>query len=426
MKQHYLIVGLGATGQSCARYLCKQGLSPILWDTRDNPPQRDEIDRAFADCPRYYGVLPAEVEAQAEILVISPGLPLTTPVIARALAEGKPVIGDIELFARANKKPVIGITGSDGKSTTVTLVGEMARACGIKAAVMGNIGEPVLNFIGTDYDLAVMELSSFQLASTESLRPAVACILNVSPDHLDWHGTMEHYIQSKQRIYQGAQRTVCNSDDPATWPAQGKDLSFPMNPKQDPLYPQFDFASLPIQANHYLCNVLAALHIAEAMGWDLPTCFRTAQAFKGLPHRLQLIPTEDGIAWFNDSKATNEHSAIAAIENVGKTIAGKAILIMGGQAKTDDFSSLRGPVGTYAKHVLLIGQAKNLLMKTLQDVAECELCEDIPSAVARAKTLAKPGDAVILAPACTSWDMFNNYAERGELFMQCVGRGTVS
>jgi UDP-N-acetylmuramoylalanine--D-glutamate ligase len=426
VKQHYLIVGLGATGQSCARYLRKQGLIPVLWDTRANPPQRDEIDAAFPDCPRYYGTLPPEIEAQAEILVISPGLPLTTPVIARALAQKKPVIGDIELFAQANPAPVIAITGSDGKSTTVTLVGEMAQACGIKTAVMGNIGEPVLNFIGTDYDLAVMELSSFQLASTYSLQPAVACILNISPDHLDWHGTLEHYIQSKQRIYQRAQRTVCNRDDRATWPAQGMDLSFPMDPKQDPLYEQFDFASLPIQANHYLCNVLAALHIAEALGWDLATCFRVAQAFKGLPHRLQLIPTKDGIAWFNDSKATNEHSAIAAIENVGKTISGKAVLIMGGQAKTEDFSSLRGPVSTYAKHVLLIGEAKNLLMSTLQDLVNCELCEDLPAAVARAKVLANPGDAVILAPACTSWDMFNNYAERGELFMQCVGQGAVS
>jgi UDP-N-acetylmuramoylalanine--D-glutamate ligase len=285
---------------------------------------------------------------------------------------------------------------------------------------MGNIGEPVLNFLGTDYEVAVMELSSFQLASTQSLHPAVACILNVSPDHLDWHGTMEDYIRCKQRIYLGAKRTVCNSDDKATWPAQGIDLSFPMDPRQDPLYAQFDFSALPIQANHYLCNVLAALHIAQAMGWDLQTCFNTALAFKGLPHRLQLIPTQDGVLWFNDSKATNEHSAIAAIENVGKTISGKAVLIMGGQAKTDDFSSLRSPVGAHAKHVLLIGQAKELLMKTLKDVAPCEYCEDLPAAVLRAKTLAEPGDAVILAPACTSWDMFNNYAERGDLFVHCV------
>lgn len=411
---------MGATGQSCARYLLQQKIPFSFWDTRENPPNKAEIDQTFSSVPRYYGALPFEVEQETDTFVISPGLPLTTPVIARALAAHKPVIGDIELFARANRKPVIGITGSDGKSTTVTLVGEMANACGIKAVVIGNIGTPVLDYLDKDYDLAVMELSSFQLASTESLRPAVACILNVSPDHLDWHGTMEHYIQSKQRIYLHAARTVCNSDDPATWPAQGKDLAFPMNPFQHPLTQAFNFKALPIQADHYLCNVLAAMLIAQAMNWDLPTCFEVAMHFKGLPHRLQLIPTQDGVAWYNDSKATNEHSAIAAIKNVSKTIQGKSVLIMGGQAKTDDFSSLREPVAAAAKHVLLIGEAKQLLMDTLQDVVPCEFCEDLPAAVARAKELAEPGDAVILAPACTSWDMFNNYAERGELFVKCV------
>lgn len=424
MSQQYLIVGLGLTGQSCARYLKRKNLSFALWDTRESPPNRAEIDQQFAAVPRYYGNLPEAIETQSDVIVISPGLPLSTPVIARALSQGKSVINDIELFARENTKPVIGITGSDGKSTTVTLVGEMARACGLNPAVIGNIGTPVLDMLGTDYDVAVMELSSFQLASTYSLHPAVACILNVSPDHLDWHGSMEHYIQSKQRIYLGAKHTVCNSDDPATWPEQGRDITFPMDPRQDPLYSQFDFAALPIQANHYLCNVLAAMHIAQAMGWNLDTCFRAALAFKGLPHRLQLVPTQDGVMWFNDSKATNEHSAIAAIENVGKTITGKSVLIMGGQAKTDDFSSLRLPVGTYAKHVLLLGQAKTLLMETLRDVAPCEYCDDIPAAVARAKQLAQPGDAVILAPACTSWDMFNNYAERGDLFVKCVIHGS--
>lgn len=420
VTEQYLVVGLGVTGLSCARYCLGHQLKFALWDTRSEPPHRETIDRDYAQVPRYYGDLPAEVEAATDVFILSPGLPLTTPVIARALKAGKPVIGDIELFARANTKPIIGITGSDGKSTTVTLVGEMAAACGLKPAVMGNIGMPVLDFLDTEYDVAVMELSSFQLASTSSLHPAVACILNVSPDHLDWHGTMEHYIQSKQRIYLGAARTVCNSDDPATWPPQGKDLTFPMDPTQHPFYKQFDFKALPVQADHYLCNVLAALSIAQAMGWDLNTCFKTALKFKGLPHRLQRVPTQDGVAWYNDSKATNEHSAIAAIKNVSKTISGKSILIMGGQAKTDDFSSLREPVGQHAKHVLLIGQAKQLLMDTLKDVAPCELCEDLPAAVARAKVLAEPGDAVILAPACTSWDMFNNYAERGELFVSLV------
>lgn len=425
MTTQYLVLGLGLTGRSCARYLQKQGLSFSLWDSRENPPDKVQIDKDFASVPRYYGSLPDSVEKSADVFIVSPGLPLTTPLIARALDQGKSVIGDIELFAQANTKPVIGITGSDGKSTTVTLVGEMAKACGLKAAVIGNIGKPVLDYLDEDYDLAVMELSSFQLASTHSLQAEVACILNISPDHLDWHGTMDHYVQSKQRIYKHAKRTVCNKDDPATWPAKGQDLSFPMNPSEDPLYEQFNFKALLIQAKHYQSNLLAALYIARAMGWDLERCFNTALQFKGLPHRLQLIPTQDGILWFNDSKATNEHAAIAAIENVGKTISGKSVLIMGGQPKTDDFSSLRGPVGTYAKHVLLIGEAKESLMKTLQDLVPCEYCQDLPAAVSRAKQLAEPGDAVILAPACTSWDMFKDYAERGDLFIQSVlGLGT--
>lgn len=403
MSEQYLIVGTGLTGQACASYLSEKKQPFVIWDTRETPPGLETLQKKFPGVPIYTGTLPDEIESSIDTLIVSPGVPLNTPVISRALVEGKTVINDIELFARENTRPIIAVTGSNGKSTTVSLLGEMAKACGYKPAVMGNIGKPVLDFLNEDYDLAIMELSSFQLMSTDELAPDVACILNISEDHLDWHGTLDNYIKAKQRIYRHAKLTVCNRDDENTWPTEGIQQTFE-----------------PHATDHMESNAKAALCVAQCMGWDLIACHNAIENFNGLPHRLQLIADSSGVSWFNDSKATNPVSAIAGINTIGAKTQGKLILIMGGAAKTKNFDELQEPIKHYAKNILLIGECRDLLHETLKNYAPCELLDTLPQAVKRANELAKPGDAVILSPACTSWDMFKDYAERGECFAQSV------
>lgn len=403
MSEKYLIVGTGLTGQACAAYLSEKKQPFVIWDTREIPPGIETLQKNFPGVAIYTGTLPDEVESSIDTFIVSPGVPLNTPVISRALVEGKTVINDIELFARDNTKPIIAVTGSNGKSTTVTLLGEMAKACGYKPAVMGNIGKPVLDFLKEDYDVAIMELSSFQLMLTDELAPEVACILNISEDHLDWHGTLDNYIQAKQRIYRHAKQTVCNRDDKSTWPGDNIHHTFEPHP-----------------TDHVQSNANAALCIAQCMGWDLIACRHAVEHFNGLPHRLQLIADASGVAWFNDSKATNTVSAIAGIKAIGAKTKGKLILIMGGAPKTKNFNDLKKPVKQYAKNVLLIGEGRDLLHETLKNCVPCERLDSLPQAVSRAHELAKPGDAVILSPACTSWDMFKDYAERGDCFAQSV------
>lgn len=433
MKATYLIVGLGVTGLSVARFLKSQGLPFIGCDAKLNDNLRAIFARDFPGANCYVDV-PEEVWNSIGCCVASPGVPHTAAPIVRCMALNIPVIGDIDLFAEQNDKPVIGITGANGKSTTTALIGEMAKSQGLTPAVMGNIGEPVLDFLGKTYDIAVMELSSFQLETCYRLAPMVSVITNITPDHLDRHGTMEAYIAAKHRIYDRAEYAVCNLDDKSTWPKidiPKKFFSLHPDPHANWRYDRdqqkivsnkysFSIHALLNPTRPYISNVLASLCVAEFMNWDPMKCFDAACAFPGLEHRLQRVKTNDGIYWFDDSKATNVSSSVVAIESVSEMITGKQYVILGGLEKDNDFTGLIPALKAHVKAAIVYGHASDLLLKTLSPHVPCHPVASVEEAVRLSKTLAQKNDAVVLAPACTSWDMFNNYKERGQRFVNTV------
>lgn len=433
MKSTVLILGLGITGMSVARFLSSQGRSFIGCDAKLNDEMRSSYTESFPGMACYTD-LPDALWDSIACCVASPGVPLTAPPIQRCRALSIPVMGDIDLFAEQNTEPVVGITGSNGKSTVTALVGEMAQAQGLKPAVMGNIGEPVLDFLGQDYDVAVMELSSFQLEICESLAPTVAVITNITPDHLDRHGSMEAYAAAKHRIYERATHAVCNLDDRGTWPQDPiptKFFSLLPDPRADWRYDvdqqklisdqhTFSIAALPNPTRPYISNVLTSLCVAAFMGWDPLKCFKAACAFPGLPHRLQRVMTQDGIYWFDDSKATNVSASVVAIESVAEMITGKQYVILGGLAKDDDFNDLIPPLVAHAHAAIVLGRCQDVLLKTLSPHITCHAVKTLQEAVHLSKQLAQKNDAVVLAPACASFDMFNNYKERGHCFVNTV------
>lgn len=433
MKSTYLILGLGITGLSVARFLSSQGLPFIGCDSSLGESLKPGFERDFPGMTCYSEV-PEALWSSIGCCVASPGVPLTAAPIRRCIDEKIPVIGDIDLFAEQNDKPVIGITGSNGKSTVTALVGEMVKAQGLVPAVMGNIGEPVLDFLGQDYDVAVMELSSFQLETCYRLAPAVSVITNITPDHLDRHGTMEAYAQAKHRIYERAEYAVCNLDDKGTWPTfelPTQFFSLHPDPHANWRYDRdqqkilsnthsFSVHALSNPTRPYISNVLTSLCVAEFMGWDVMKCFDAACAFPGLPHRLQRVNTHDGVFWFDDSKATNVNASVVAIESVAEMITGKQFVILGGLAKDDNFTDLIPPLKAHAKAAIVLGRCQEVLLKTLSPHIQCHPVKTLQEAVQLSKSLAQKNDAVLLAPACASFDMFNNYKERGDIFVRTV------
>ncbi len=414
INTRYLIIGLGQTGLSVARFLAAQQQPFAAYEADSRSSNLAIFKSQYPDTAVHMGEVPKAAIDQVDIIVVSPGVPLDNPEITYAKQHNKLIIGDIELFSRYNKKPIIAVTGSNGKSTVVSLLGEMAKCNGVKAAVMGNIGKPVLDMLlDEDYAVAVMELSSFQLETTLSLRPTVATVLNISEDHLDRHKTLENYTRLKHRIYENAKFTVSNANDPATTPKQNSPTCVFSSAEA-----KFDTDSFQIKTDQYLANVMAALAIADCMRWNKDKCLKAAAQFTGLPHRLKHVVTKNKIAYYNDSKATNVGAALAAIESVAKLIEGKQVLIMGGAAKGGSFAPLTHPIEQYAKAVILLGRDAKLIEQCLPESVQRVYVSDIPDAVRAATRLAHAGDAVLLVPACTSWDMFKNYQERGEQFEQ--------
>ena len=378
----------------------------------------------------------------AERLVVSPGVSIREPQIQAARERGVEVLGDIELFAREVVAPVAAITGSNGKSTVTTLLGEMARHAGKETAVGGNIGQPVLDLLSGKNELYLLELSSFQLETTYSLKPRVATVLNVSPDHLDRYDSLEGYTETKKAIYTGADIRVFNQDDPKVMAmlgeAQAGDLFFTL---QEPdsanvfgiclrdgerwlcrdkqaLLP---VSELQIPGQHNLANALAALAMGTALELPLPAMLETLCSFRGLPHRTQFIAEHAGVRWYNDSKATNVGACIAALEGVTDSVE-RIVLIAGGESKDADFSELVAVVEQTARAVVLIGRDAALIEEALGGVVPVSRAVDMDAAVICASELAKPGDCVLLSPACASFDMFKGFEHRGDCFIQAVQR----
>ena len=423
-----VILGLGKTGLSCVNYFLRQGVTPMVLDTRANPPGRQELpSHVELRC----GPLDADLLCQAELIIASPGIALATPALQTAAAAGVEIIGDIELFVREAKAPIVAITGSNGKSTVTTLVGEMAAEAGIAVGVGGNIGTPALDLLLTPCDLYVLELSSFQLETTHSLQAAVATILNLSEDHLDRYDGMAGYLAAKQKIYQGARHILINRDDAATLPVQGTvwqsfgldGASYGRVQHQGALWlavqgePQLPVAELHIVGAHNQMNALAAMALCDAVQVPRGAQLAVLRRFTGLPHRCQFVREYQGVRWINDSKATNVGSTLAAVAGLAESVQGKLILIAGGQGKGQDFAPLQALLGHGIDVMLCFGQDAELLCAL---GPQTERVADLAAAVARADELTQAGDWILLAPACASLDMFKNFEERGHCFATLV------
>ncbi|WP_133512627.1 UDP-N-acetylmuramoyl-L-alanine--D-glutamate ligase [Candidatus Thiosymbion oneisti] len=436
-----LILGLGKTGLSCARYLGNQGVTVAVMDSRQEPPGLEEARRELPDLPLFLGGFDPDVIRAAEQLIVSPGLSLREPPIAEAAARGVPVLGDIELFARAVRAPVAAITGSNGKSTVTTLLGRMAHLAGVRAAVGGNLGQPALDLLDDGVQLYVLELSSFQLESTRSLAPEAATVLNVSADHMDRYDSLADYAAAKQRILSGARTAVLNLDDPQVRAMAGvatRDIGFSLGPPEResdfglieqagaPWIARGNECLLPanevvIKGRHNLANALAALAMGQACGLPEVAMLEALCTFRGLPHRTDLVATKGDIDWYDDSKGTNPGATVAALSGlIDPAGPRRAVLIAGGEGKDADFTPLAAAVERAARAVVLIGRDASLIERTLDGRAKLLHAQDMTDAVRRAFAAAWSGDCVLLSPACASFDMFKDYAHRGRVFAAAV------
>jgi UDP-N-acetylmuramoylalanine--D-glutamate ligase len=435
-----IIVGLGKSGMSLVRFLANRGVSFAVADTRENPPELATLRRDYPQVDVRCGELDVEFLCRADELYVSPGLALATPALQQAAARGVKLSGDIELFARYAKAPIVAITGSNAKSTVTTLVGEMAAAAGKRVAVGGNLGTPALDLLSDDIELYVMELSSFQLETTNQLGAEVATVLNISEDHMDRYSGLPAYHLAKHRVFRGARQVVVNRQDVLTRPLIGEGLpcwtfglnkpdfhGFGLREEEGEKYLAFQFENLmpvrelKIRGAHNQANALAALALGHAVGLPMDAMLSSLRSFGGLEHRCQWLRERNGVSYYDDSKATNVGAALAAIEGLGADIPGKLVLIAGGDGKGADFSGLRAPVAANCRSVVLIGRDAELIAQALGDEVSLVRVATLDDAVLRCAEIAQPGDAVLLSPACASFDMFKNYEERGRLFAQAVG-----
>ena len=433
-----LVVGLGKTGLSCVRYLCEKGRDVAVADSRLSPPGLDDLRAEWPDLPVYLGEFDADLFAGFNELVVSPGISVAEPAIRVAADKGAVIRGDIDLFSEVADAPIIAITGSNGKTTVTTLVGEMARAAGRRVEVGGNIGTPALELLGRGADLYVLELSSFQLETTRELNALAATVLNVSDDHMDRYPDKMAYFQAKQRIFNGCQNAVVNLDDALSTPMARDNLRFlcfgfhRVNPDtfstrddDEGTWITFGFDNLllaeelGLMGQHNISNVMAALALGHAAGLPMDVMLETAKRFKGLPHRCEFVRRVSDVDYINDSKGTNVGATAAAIESLVPA-GGKIVLIAGGEGKGADFSLLAEPVATHCRAVVLIGADAGIIATALGNRVETVNAADIAGAVHTARKLAQPGDRVLLSPACASFDMFRDYGDRGDRFRQQV------
>lgn len=436
-----IVVGLGKSGMSLVRFLARQGIRFAVADTRENPPELASIRAQYPQVEVRCGELDVEFLCRADELYVSPGLALATPALQAAAARGVKLLGDIELFARHAKAPIVAITGSNAKSTVTTLVGEMAAAAGKRVAVGGNLGTPALDLLHDDIELYVIELSSFQLETTENLNAEVATVLNISEDHMDRYSGLPAYHLAKHRIFRGARQVVVNRQDGLSRPLIGENTpcwtfglnkpdfkGFGLLEEDGEKYLAFQFEplmparELKVRGAHNQANALASLALGHAVGLPFDAMLEALRNFTGLAHRCQWLRERDGVSYYDDSKATNVGAALAAIEGLGADISGKLLLVAGGDGKGADFSALRAPIAAHCRAVLLLGRDAPLLAEVLADTGVPLIrVQTLEESVAKAAELAQSGDAVLLSPACASLDMFKNFEERGRLFAQAVG-----
>ena len=435
-----VVAGLGISGVSAVNFLHEQGYHVAVTDSRATPPGHDQIP---TDVKTSFGKLDSELLLQAEEIILSPGLAPQLTEIQQAIAQGIPVVSDIQLLRRATDVPIVAITGSNAKSTVTTLFGQMAQDAGLKVAVGGNLGRPALDLLKDQPELIVLELSSFQLETTSNLNAAVAVVLNMSEDHLDRHGDMFGYHKAKHRIFQGVKKVVYNRDDSLTRPLvpdQTPMQSFGLNAPDLNQYGilredngtlwlargrerLIKSSELYIQGTHNVANALACLALGEAIGLPRDSMLETLKQFKGLEHRCEFVKTVHGVRYYNDSKGTNVGATLAAIDGLGAAIEpqqGKVVVILGGQGKGQDFSLLQASVAKYVKAAILIGEDAPILQTALQGSTELIQAQSLKQAVELAQSKTTEHDVVLLSPACASFDMFSGYPDRGHQFVACV------
>ncbi|MCX4193447.1 UDP-N-acetylmuramoyl-L-alanine--D-glutamate ligase [Methylophaga sp. OBS1] len=433
-----LIIGLGQTGLSCARFLADRALSVAVMDTREQPPALTTLQQDYPQVLIKTGALELDWMLKADLIILSPGVDPRLPEIRAAREAGIEMVGDIELFARYADAPVVAITGSNGKSTVTTLLALMAQLAGKNTRTGGNLGTPALDLLEeTAPDFYILELSSFQLETVCSLNAFAAVVLNVSPDHLDRYDSVEDYQRAKQKIFNGDGVMVINRDDPIVSAMadgsriqigfslhQTEGVDFGLLQKDGETWlaegnePLLAASQMKMVGTHNLANALAALALGSAMALPMSAMLTALQAFKGLPHRCRLVRELDGVRWFNDSKATNIGACVAAIEGLAGN--GPIVLIAGGVGKDQNFSELTRTLKKAVRAVVLMGEDADKIAAIVPPGVETRLAVDLNDAVSQARQAAQQGDSVLLSPACASFDMFSGYVERGDKFEQAV------
>lgn len=428
-----LVVGLGDTGISVAHYLQSLDFKFAIIDSRAKPPMMEEFFQQMPDTPVFTGGFDEAAFKVATHLVVSPGVSLNEHAVIKAIANGSKIVSDIDLFACSVDAPIVAISGSNGKSTVTTMLGEMAKAAGIQVGVGGNLGTPALDLLAVDAQLYVLELSSFQLERTSALNAAAATVLNVSADHLDRHADLTEYAREKQRVFRGDGAMIINADDPVVCAMQDdgrKTFTFSITKKADfhlayqgnteylmhnesYLMP---LADLPLEGRHNAANALAALALGASVGLNEQVMCDALRTFKGLSHRMQRIAEIRGVTWVNDSKATNIGACVAALQGYAR----KVILIAGGDAKGADMNELTPAIKEKAKSVVLMGKDAALIKQALNDCVPVYSADNMVQAVQIAADLADAGESVLLSPACASLDQYKNYQDRGEKFTKAV------
>ena len=432
-----VVVGMGRTGLSVARHLQRCGFRIAMTDSRAAPPELAGVQALGASIVTRTGGFDAGLLEQADMVVTSPGVALDDPFFTQARARGLDIVGDIELFARSADAPVVGITGTNGKSTVTTLLGRMAERAGVRVRVGGNLGQPALDLLDRrPTDLYVLELSSFQLDTTHSLKLKAAVVLNLSADHMDRYATLRNYADSKARIFANCETAVVNADEPevARMPRPNQrvisfglvdakaDYSLVTPPQRQEAWlarrgaPLLPVTALKISGRHNAANALATLALGDALRLPLAPMLDELREFTGLAHRAQWVAEINGVRYINDSKGTNVGATLAAVNG----LAGPLVVIAGGDGKGQDFTPLAAAFRGKVRTTVLLGRDAGLIETALAGICHIARVESMQEAVRAAARFAQSGDTVLLSPACSSLDMFRDYAHRGNVFAAAV------
>jgi UDP-N-acetylmuramoylalanine--D-glutamate ligase len=434
----FLVLGLARTGKECARFLVNRGATVSVSDLRSEAELKEEMaDLKGLSLSYFLGGDYRQALAGVDCVIPSPGVPAENPLLCDAVARGIAVLSEIEIAYRFLPAPLVAITGTNGKSTTTTLVGEMLKAGGKKVFIGGNIGAPLIGFVSGEWEWGVVEISSFQLEWVEQFRPRIAALLNLSEDHLDRYPDFAAYCQAKERIF-ATQReddiAILNRDDPLVWALhermRARVVSFGFGEVTDGVYAlsdtiiwrdgpteeKFPLAQVKIHGIHNVENMMAAIAVARTVGVSQAAIQRVLEEFPGLEHRLEFVRERNGVRFYNDSKGTNVGAVVKSLASFPAPV----LLLAGGVDKGGGYGVLREPIKQKVRRLILFGAARQIIANALGDLTETVVVDDLATAVRDAAEHAQPGDAVLFSPACSSFDMFRNYAERGKAFKGLV------